>query len=205
MARRRPRGRPPRLMEPDVHKKLVEATRTGTPVELAAQYAGVSPRAFQEWLARGRDEAENIADGAEPKATEEPYLRLWDEVSQARATAAVHSVQAIRRAVQGGFIIEETTKRYRNEDGQMVEETTVKRTSPDWRAGAWYLERQASGHFGKAAERVEVTGSGGGPVELTASKASELAARVFGNIGAITAATKPDEGDVVDAEVVDDD
>lgn len=205
MARRK-QGRPLLLLEGDIRERLVAATKQGAPVEVAATYAGVSYRAFQKWMARGRDELENREDGAGENPREQPFVDLWEEIQQARATAGVHSVQAVRRAIQGGTIIEESTKKYRDPvTGAVVEETVVRKTAPDWKAAAWFLERQQPAHFGKAAEKLEVTGEGGGPVQLTAQAANDLANRVFGHIGAVKAALETGPGtDVVDAEVVPD-
>ena len=212
MARRK-RGRPKRLMEPGVHEKLVNATKGGAPIELAAQYAGVSPLAFQVWMQRGREELEAREDGATPDAGEQIYVDLWDEIVEARAAAGVSAVAVIRKVMHGGAVTEESTKRYRDPTtGEMVEETTVKRTPPDWRAASWYLERQQSAHFSKAAEKLELSGAVGGQVALTEQAAADLTARIQGNIKALTEAAKPPETeypvvkeeDTVDAEVVTD-
>lgn len=204
---RRPTGRPLRLMEPDVHKTLVDATKAGAPMETAAEYAGVSVRAFKDWMHRGRDELERRAEGHDPDPKEQVFVDLYNDVIRARSTAQVGAVISVRKAMTGGAITEETTRRYRDpETGQMVEETTVKRTAPDWRAGAWYLERRLPAEFGKAAQQVEVSGPGGAPIQMTALTAQELAERVRSNITMIAAAATPEEAQhAVEAEIVEDD
>ena len=107
--------------------------------------------------------------------------------STMRARAAVRAVTLIQRASVGGAVTEESTKKYRDESGQLVEETTVKRTAPDWRAAAWYLERQHPLHFGRQATQVEVSGPGGGPIDVRVD-AADLAAKVRANIEALDAA-----------------
>lgn len=208
-------GRPP-LLTPEVHKKLIEATKMGSPMSVAASYVGISVRSFERWMERGFN-AQDLEDADQPVPDEEqPYLDLFKEVSQARSQAAVMHVSLIQRAAQGGVVTEETTKKYRDpETGSVVEETTVKRTAPDWRAGAWYLERQHRHHFGKDKDvQLEITGANGGPIEVV--EVDKLAEKVRGNIAAALAAAQGaeqlqitadghgvDEGDVVDADVVD--
>jgi len=189
MSRRKPRrdrGRPA-LLDTRVHERLIEATAAGAPMTAAAEYVGIHWRTFQTWMSRGHDENERIADGKTADPREAPYLALFREVSEARARAAVRAVTLIQRASVGGAVTEESTKKYRDESGQLVEETTVKRTAPDWRAAAWYLERQHPLHFGRQATQVEVSGPGGGPIDVRVD-ATDLAAKVRANIEALDAA-----------------
>lgn len=183
----RERGRPA-LLTPEVHKKLIEATTVGSPVSVAAAYVGISERTFHRWMERGLEALDLTDEGKPVPPDEKPYLDLFNEIQQARSSAAVKSVVLIQRAAQGGVVTEETTKKYRDPDtGQVVEEKTVKRSAPDWRAGAWYLERQHRQHFGKDDKHhVELTGAGGGPVEVVEVEA--LAERVRANLAAAAAA-----------------
>lgn len=89
--------------------------------------------------------------------------------------------------------------------GEIVEETVEDRTSPDWRADAWYLERQHREHYGKdAVVAVEITGLGGQvgddeqPVDFSA-----LAERLDKSLFAVEYPPELEDGNVVDAEVVD--
>jgi hypothetical protein len=215
MPRKSPKGGRPTLLNPDVHKKLIEATKMGSPMSVAAAYVGITERTFGRWMQRGYD-AQLLEDDDKPvPADDQPYLALFKEVSQARSQAAVMHVGLIQRAAQGGVVTEETTKKYRDpETGSVVEETTVKRTAPDWRAGAWYLERQHRQHFGRDKDvHMEISGPGGGPVEVVEVEA--VANRVRENIAAAMEAARaqitagPEEADtdpdIQDAEVLDDD
>lgn len=193
----------PRILTEEVEKRLVDATELGVPVAIAAQAAGVSPRAFQVWCARGRDEEEHRDNGGEPRESEELYFELWQKITQARARAASRSVLQIQKVAQGGIVIEETTER----DPDGTERTIVKRSAPDWRAAAWYLERQHRQHFGKEPTQVELTGADGGPVQLSGAQVEDLAGRLTANIKALTAAATaalPPGGDdhITDAEIV---
>lgn len=214
MSRRTPRrmGRRP-LLTPEVEEQLVKATASGVPVEIAAEAAGIAKSTFMAWLQRGRDEEERLAaaelDGFDPEHSEvnEPYLRLWQRVVKARATAATRAVLVIQKVAAGGSITEETEETL--PDGTVRK--TVKRQPPDWRAAAWHLERQHARQFGKEAMQVELSGPDGGPVEVGgAVDADALAARLAENIAVLAAASRPaaleagDDPEVYDAEVIED-
>jgi len=208
MPRRRNRREPgrPTLLDRDVEQKLIEATKIGAPMGAAAEYSGIAVRTFEDWMRRGYNESTAREDGEEPDATEQKYLDLYEKVRSARAHAAVASVGLIRKVAVGGTVTEETTRKYRDADGQVVEEKTVKRTPPDWRASAWYLERQHRGDFGKQ-DTVSVEHSGEVGVSV---KAGDLASRVRANIEAAREKEaalqiemgKGDGDDIVDADVV---
>lgn len=211
MARRRSRREPgrPTLLDDDIERKLIEATKRGTPMRAAAAYCGISLRAFEDWMRRGRIEQDAREDGEEPDPVEQKYLDLYEKVLEARAYATVQSAALIRKSAIGGQVVEETTRRFRDATGQVVEEKTVKRTAGDWRAAAWWLERQERGEFGKESKVTqEVTGS----VDVNV-KVDELAARVAANLerakrhAELTAAPADpatvDPATVVHGEVVD--
>lgn len=209
-------GRWTRLMEPNVRKGLIDATRAGVPVKTAAESVGISDRTLRDWMLRGHDE-QNRLDDQRANGVEDPqpdplnamYYELYRDIMQARSAAAVRNVANVQKASNGGFIVEETKRRYRDDSGQWVEETTVKRAPPDWRAAAWYLERQHRDQFGRDAVQVELTGlPAGHPDEGLPSTehAGDLAARILENIAALTPPKQLPEGrgdDVVDVEVVD--
>src|SRR5690606_22347147 len=149
------------------------------------------------------------------------YLRLWKDVSEARAEAAVHASATLRKSMQGGYITKEVTRKYRDvETGRVVEETTIDRAPPDWRAAAWYLEHSHPKDLCKK-EQVEITGGGGtGAVLLSSAQATALTERIAANVAALNESTERDtvrqigpgstgtdagDDDVVDAEVVGDD
>lgn len=193
-------GRPSLLTE-EVEDRLLSAVRVGSPVELSCQHAGISPSAFYKWMKIGREEHEAIAEGEEPNEDHAPHLALFEHVTKARADAAVRNVTHIQKSAAGGYVTEETTRKFRDpETGQIVEETTVKRASPDWRAAAWYLERSHQAHFSKAAEQVEITGEGGGPVQVSVD-ARDLARRLHEHIEAGVAGPPQ----ITEGEVADDD
>ena len=71
----------------------------------------------------------------------------------------------MRRAGRGGELLERTTEVVEKDDGTVVTRTTERWTAPDWRANAWWLERQFPEEFAKA-EGHEVSGPDGGPIFL---------------------------------------
>jgi hypothetical protein len=205
---RRPHGRSgrPRLLSDEVEARLVGASRTGVAVELAAEMAGVSRSSFLGWMSRGRAELEAREAGEKPNPDEEEYAALYEKVRTARATAAARAMMNIRRVADGGIVTKVTTRKFRDSvSGEIVEETVEDRTAPDWRADAWYLERQHREHYGKdAVIAVEVTGLGdiATNAEDQAVDLSALAERLDRSLFSIKYPPELEDG-VVDAEVLD--
>ncbi|MFD3514934.1 hypothetical protein [Streptomyces sp. NPDC058657] len=208
--RRKPRrsntGRPTLLSE-EVEARILVASRTGIAVELAAEAAGISSATYRRWMARGRAEAAAREDGQEPDPEEDQYVELFERVRTARAMAAARAMANIRRVADGGITTKITTRKHRDpETGQIIEEVTEDRTAPDWRADAWYLERQHRSHYGKdAALAVEITGlDSGEPVQEERVDLAALAERLNQSLFAVQYPDPPEleDGSVVDAEVV---
>lgn len=173
-------SRPSSLTE-EVESRLLKAVRAGTPQREAVRHAGVGERTFYTWMSRGEAEQARQDDGAPANPEEEPYRQFRQRVLRARADTAVGGVALIQSVARGGAVIRETKRRYRDPtSGEMVEETEVQRTAPDWRAAAWLLERSFRADFGRGP--VEVTGPGGGPVQVSEPSLAELAARIRANV-----------------------
>ncbi|WP_435059436.1 hypothetical protein [Streptomyces sp. bgisy060] len=207
-SRRTGAGRPT-LLSPETETRILAASRSGIAVELAAEAAGISAATYWRWMARGRAEAAAREDGRKPDHDEDPYVELFEKVRTARAMAAARAMANIRRVADGGIVTKTTTRKYRDpETGQIVEEITEDRTAPDWRADAWYLERQHRHHYGKdAALAVEITGLDA--PDSTAEESvdlSALAERLNRTLFAVEYPDPPalEDGNVVDAEVIDD-
>ncbi|MFB6700289.1 hypothetical protein [Streptomyces rubiginosohelvolus] len=196
----------PFLLSEEVEGRLVAASRTGVAVELAAEMAGVSRSSFLGWMRRGRVEVEARESGETPDPAEDEYAALYVKVRTARAMAAARAIANIRRVADGGIVTKVTTRKFRDvETGEIVEETVEDRTAPDWRADAWYLERQHREHYGKeAVVAVEITGLGGptGPEESDVDMGA-IAERLDQSLFAVEYPPELEDGGVVDAEVVD--
>jgi hypothetical protein len=194
MTHRKPRRRPayrPRLLTPEVESRLLDATRLGSPVIVAAGIAGIGRTTFLAWLARGRDEMECRDDGQEPDEGEQPYVDLLLGVQHARDMAQLRALGNIQKVAAGGFVTETTTRSYRDAaTGRVVEEVTEKRAVPDWRASAWYLERQHRDQWGKEAQQVDLTisGPGGAPLQVEHVDAEALADRLAATLAPVALA-----------------
>lgn len=189
-----------RLLTEAVEARLLDASRQGMPVEAAAAYASIGKSTFMEWMARGREEWTRRNDGEDPDPGEEPYLRLLERIDHAREQAHAQSVIQLRRLINGGFVIKEVTRKIRDpETGQIVEETTVDRAAPDFRAISWYLERQHRNQWGKDATQVEITGAAGGPLQVERVDVDDLAARLTTTLHALE---YPTGDDFPDAELI---
>lgn len=82
-----------------------------------------------------------MAEARKPKP-KRIYLEFLDTVERARAVAEMRNIQIVQAAAQG--------------DGNK---------DPDWRAASWFLERAYPRKWGRH-ERVELSGSEGGPINV---------------------------------------
>lgn len=145
-------------------KQVTDAMAGGAKIAVAAQFVGVHDTTVDRWLARGRkahangiDSATKLEDGTDhPDAI---YCELAEQTGMAWARCEVTLSALVIAKARGGQIIEQRKVTHPNGD---VEEIT-RRDPGHWQAAAWSLERQ---HPSRWAKRVEVTGAGGGPVEI---------------------------------------
>jgi transposase len=126
-------GRIPKLT-PETQAAIARDISAGVPREHAAERAGIHRATLFRWLARGRKKAG-------------PFRDLCDAVKRAEADAVAASVARIRRAAQGGQVIERTTTTTTRPDGSSTTKTVEKVTAGQWAADAWWLERRHPGEF----------------------------------------------------------
>jgi len=130
------------ILDETIKEAFVEALKTGTVIEDAAAYTGISERVVYKWLTRGREEVDRQTafPDSDPNPEEEIYVQFMQEVEKARASARLRAIGVIQRAAAEGT----------------------------WQAAAWYLERSAPKNWARQTKH-EVTGSEGGPVRLDVS------------------------------------
>jgi hypothetical protein len=135
----KPRGRKLILLNPEVEKTLLDYIRIGTPVRTAVTSAGITEKSFYLWLNRGIAERErlNLSKSAKENPSEVVFLQFLQSVERARAEAITKKVAVIAKSGNDG----------------------------DWRAAAWWLERQMRDEFGKT-DRVEIGGTNGEAIKI---------------------------------------
>jgi hypothetical protein len=127
-------GRIPKLT-PEIHAAVVRDIAAGVPREHAAERASIHRATLFRWLARGRKDRAG------------PYRDLCDAVKRAEADALAASVARIRRAAQGGQVIERTTTTTTRKDGSSTTKVVERMTAGQWTADAWWLERRHPDEF----------------------------------------------------------
>ncbi|MFC6883442.1 hypothetical protein [Actinomadura yumaensis] len=198
-------GRPLKLLDDEVREQLLEAISHGATIESAVAAAGIGVTTFYRWMERGEQALQSLQDGEEPKPSEEPFREFREAVTRAHARGEVFNADLLRKIAVGGFVVKTRTKRYRDPaSGQVVEEREDDIAPPDLRAVTFYLERRHGGSWGKASA-LEVSGPGGGPVEVAGGAGlAALAERVAESLEEYRAELEAGGGDVVDGVVVED-
>jgi hypothetical protein len=217
MSRRTQRGAPrephrPLALTTEIETRLLNNIAAGVPLEHAARAAGLSSSTYFRYMQRGEDAAARHADGEHLDDDDLRLMEFWERASRARSESVATSVVQIQRAAQGGYLLKEVTKTYRDAaTGQMVTEHEKSYAPVDWRAAAFLLERRDRANFGRSLLPPEAAGSDGqdgGPAEVTAGEIRDLATRVTDNIHRVMseraeqAALMAGSGPVIAGEVV---
>jgi hypothetical protein len=127
-------GRKTALLDVTKEQNLLDYIRIGTPVRKAVAASGVAEKTFYNWMSRGLAERERqaLVPDAKENPTEVIFLQFLQRVEQARAEAIAKKVAVIAKSGNEG----------------------------DWRAAAWWLERQVPEDFGKT-DKFEIGGANG--------------------------------------------
>jgi hypothetical protein len=187
-------GRTTKLTD-EVEARILDAVRGGNFLGTSAAYAGIHEATLFRWL-----------------ADERPRYRAFREaVDRARAEAEVRSTASMQKLILGGEVKKEITRTTTHPDGSVTREVEREVTLPDMKAIGFYLERSFPDRWGRR-QALEVTGAGGGPVQVglqvdvTGIAARVAAARAelaeeHASLPPPPAPLRPDE-EIVDAEIV---
>ena len=121
-----PKGRPKGttvLLDDVKREELINLIVLGMPVNKAVAMVNIAESTFYNWMSRGmveRDRLSTLPD-AKPKLEEKIYLDFLESLTRARAEAIAKKVAVISSAASQG----------------------------DWKASAWWLERQVPEDFGR--------------------------------------------------------
>lgn len=132
-------GRKTALLQPNLEQTLLDYIRIGTPIRNAVVAAGITETSFYSWINRGMAERERLklVKGAKENPTEVVFLKFLEQVERAKAEAVAKKVAVIAKSGNDG----------------------------DWRAAAWWLERQLPEEFGKT-DKLEIGGNNGEPIRI---------------------------------------
>lgn len=109
-----------------IHKRLVDAAKLGANVETMAQVACITSGTFRQWMIKSL----YYESDPEKYATYEAYYNLRNEIEEAWGTTKMLCLASVLKAAQG-------RQAKLDQDGNELE----KALDPDWRAAAWFLER----------------------------------------------------------------
>lgn len=181
----RPIGRRSKFT-PETCQRIIQAIGVGATLEAAAGAAGISETTLHRWL----------ADAENQDATEE-LREFREEVYRARDALQVRVVAgSVLKAALGGYVVKRVTRT--KPDGTVE---TEEQTQPaDGRVGLELLARRYPRQWGRMQPMsVELTGAGGGPVQVEhAAVVASLAERLQQEL----ASGRLIEGEVVDEEDV---
>jgi len=116
-------GRALILLDEVKRDELINLIVLGMPVNKAVAMVNISESTFYNWMSRGMVERDRLATipDAKPKPEEKIYLEFLESLTRARAEAIAKKVAVISSAASQG----------------------------DWKASAWWLERQVPEDFGR--------------------------------------------------------
>jgi hypothetical protein len=147
--KRRGPGRPTKLTA-EVQDKIVAAVRAGNYLETACVYAGVSYKTVWRWMA-----------DADLPGAHWSKIRFRDAVNLARAESEVRVIGHIQRVIMGGQVVREVTRTL--PDGTV--EVDRQYAPADGRVGLEFASRAYPERWARRSA-LEVTGAGGGPVQV---------------------------------------
>lgn len=169
----RPIGRPTALTD-TVEETLLGLFMQGMPIDSACALAGITGTTFYRWMQRGEDARETLDQTGTLPEKEERFRDFREAVLDARAQAEHRMVGIIWQATSGGNLVSEepildlSGNPVFDENGKAMYRRQY--SQPDGRLAMQYLQRARPQNWSQAAQnvnaKVEVSGPGGGPVEV---------------------------------------
>lgn len=206
-------GRPPVLLDHDTRTRFLDYVEDGNHIKTACALVGIHPATIYRWIERAEDADELLLDDQPIDEVQRVYCDFRDAYVLARARAQKVAVETIQRAMKGGQIISEKPlqnmegEAVRDDEGRILYERTF--TQPDGRLALAYLGRTAPDMWGQNAHKVELTGANGGPIAIEqqvtglADRIAQVAAARMADRELEAGEGGDDEGDIRDADVVD--
>lgn len=206
-ARRRPEQGRPLALTDDVETRILDLIRAGVPLVHACVASGIARSTYHLYIQRGEDAAARADDGEQLTDDEQRLADFSDRAARARAESVATQTLLVSKAAQGGYLLKETTRKYRNSEGELVTEHEKTYAPVDWRAAGFLLERRAPEDFARPKGDGPGSTDPGGAAEVSAVELRDVAARMTANIAryASTRADRPElaGGTVIQGEVVD--
>lgn len=142
----------------EMERQASYAKEWGTPEEPKAKRDASQPRPNRapNWTRPERKEA--AALDAILRKQNEPFLKFAQAVWAAQSTGTAALLASITKAAVGGATIAVVTVERTLPDGSIERTVTEKKAPPDWRAGAFRMERRNPKKWGVNA-KVELGGS----------------------------------------------
>jgi hypothetical protein len=190
----------PRKLTPDRMDTIVALIAKGNYMQTACSAAGISTETVRVWLNIAREARDAAHHPENPVPIPQDlvdYVGFLERLERAQYASEENAVNTIHAVIDGGWV----SKRKQRvlPDGSV--ENELEYAGPDGRLALEFLARRDPERWGKTpVQRVELTGAGGGPVQVdTGPQVVGLAERL-----ALQASERAALEGVEDAEVVGD-
>ena len=137
---------------------FLDLLRRGNLIKTSAAAIGHSPVTISAWVEKGKELIATTPDLEELDPIDRLFVKLASEIEAARAQAQINAIEVIRKAAQKGNVA----------------------------AATWYLERSDPENWGRVV-RQEITGEGGGPVQVDVEAVSRKIEALAQNLATVDA------------------
>lgn len=162
------------MLDDELERQVLAAIRAGNYLEPSCRAYGIAPSTLYLWKGRAEKARAALEKGEEPDPNDARCLKFMEAVDAAEATSELAAVTHLAKAMPR-----------------------------DVRAITEFLRRRFPDRWKEPAQRTELTGAGGGPIEVAparerlAGKILELAERMKPEL--VAGGHKPKRGDNDDA------